>query len=197
MSAGCPAQLNALGKIPSILAAQSSAERFTACTSRAGRFGWDQCYLLSSWPNLLSAPAEVIPTISPTTQLRDSKRSSSCSQEGRCSSAFTLLLMTLSTLAQDAQVTYSPHRCDWLLKKLSTFRGFSLVILFVPYSRKSWKKMEIHLNGTKGAYMSCLRFRKYGDCGSYFPNVCSWEQNAWKSKKKFLVPNTNFRRKQK
>lgn len=193
MWAGCAAPLNALAKIPSVLAAQYSAVRFTTCTSRAGWFGQDQCNLLSSWPNLLSAPAELMPI----TQFCGSKRSSPCSPEGRCSGAFTLLLMTLGALAQHAQVTYSPHRRDWLLKKLSTFGDFSFVILFVPYSRKSWKSENSSEWHKRILHVSSFEFRKYEDCGSYFPNSCSWKQNAWKRKKKsfFPVHNTNFRRK--
>lgn len=192
MWTGCAAQLNALAKIPSVLAAQYSGVRFTACTGRAGWFGQDQCNLLSFWPNLLSAPAELMPI----TQFCGSKRSSPCSPEGRCSGAFTLQLMALDALAQDARVTYSPHKRDWLLKKLSNFGVFSLVILFVPYSRKSWKKVKTHLSGTEVSCMSHLEFRKYGDCGSYFPNACSWKQNAWK-RKKIPVHNSNFRSKKK
>lgn len=139
MRAGCAAQLNALAKIPSILAAQYRTVRFTACPSRAGWFGWDQCNLLNSWPNLLSAPAELMPI----TQFCGSKRSSLCSPEGRCSSAFTLLLMTLSILAQDAQVTYSPHRRDWLLKERSTFGDFFFPCEFIcPLFQKIMKKGE-------------------------------------------------------
>lgn len=69
--AGCTAQLNALAKIPSILnplASQFRGLRFTACTGRAGWFGQDQCNLLSSWPNLLSAPAELMPITVPWQQ---------------------------------------------------------------------------------------------------------------------------------
>lgn len=135
MWAGCAAHLNALAKIPSI---QYSEVRFTACPSRAGWSGWDQCNLLSSWPNLLSAPAELMPI----TQFCGSKRSSPCSPEGRCSSAFTVLLMTLSALAQDAQVTYSPYRRDWLLKKLSTFGVFFLCDFICPLFQKIMKKGE-------------------------------------------------------
>lgn len=97
-----------------------------------------------------------------------------------------VVLTTLSALAHDAQVTYSPHRRDWLLKKISTFGVFSLVVLFVHYSWNSWEKLKTHLGGTKGPCMSHLEFRKYGDCGSYFPNACSWKQNAWKRKKIFF-----------
>lgn len=95
-----------------------------------------------------------------------------------------VVLMTLSALAHDAQVTYSPHRHDWLLK-ISTFGVFSLVVLFVHYSWNSWEKLKTHLGGTKGPCMSHVEFRKYGDVGLIFQMLVA-ENKMHEKEKKFF-----------
>lgn len=178
MWAGCAAQLNALAKIPSI---QYRVLRFTACPSRAGWFGRDQCNLLSSWPNLLSAPSELMPI----TQFCGSKRSSPCSPEGRCSCAFTVLLMTLSALAQGAQVTYSPHWRDWLLKKLSTSGGFFPCDFICPLFQKIMKKGE---NSVAQKALACLvlSLGKMGIVGHIFQMLVAENTMHEKGKKEFF-----------